>query len=73
MTSNTKLMIELDAEESKQLHEAQWLWQHIADELDAAGYLTDEYEELFDSMDEKFRELCDLLDNGFEKEEENGD
>ena len=67
MVSKEKLMIKLTQEETNKLFNAQHIWQQIATEVDKEGYMSSEYEEMFDSMDEIFSRLCDLLDNGFEE------
>lgn len=67
MVSKEKLMIELTQEETNTLFNAQHIWQQIATEVDKEGCLSSEYEEIFDSMDEIFSRLCDLLDNGFKE------
>lgn len=67
MVSREKLMIDLTQEETNTLFNAQHIWQQISTEVDKERYLSSEYDEMFDSMDEMFSRLCDLLDNGFEK------
>lgn len=67
MVSREKLMIDLTQEETDTLFKAQHIWQQISTEVDKEGYLSSEYDEMFDSMDEKFSRLCELLDNGFEE------
>lgn len=53
-----------------QLHHAQKIWQEISEKVDEAGYLTDENEAVFDDLDNDFKRLCDLIDRGFEPQDE---
>lgn len=69
MKAIKKTVIELSNEEQEILGKAQYIWNKIADELDSVNYLTSEYEELFDDMNEKFSYLFYCLENGFKSED----
>lgn len=65
----TIVTIELSEEETKILANAQYIWEKIANELDYINCLTNENEEFFDDMNEKFSYLFSCLENGFEVKE----